>query len=235
MDVSKYLSVSDFMNYYLCGVTWILIPLVAKWSQMDALRTKFIGLPASNTGVLVWLLIVSPYVVGVALSPVSYLLRVLVEKVFEDPRKWVGEREKNSDNNLPEGVVESLQTLAKSILVQKGTTKVSLPTYFFYFRAYIAERGGESVKLADRALSLANLLESLIAPIPILAFALVWSWGTANRQNTEWVEVVSVLLAIALFCLLLWRYRKLRESWVKHVYRSFLIIATSEFPESTIA
>lgn len=161
-----------------------------------------------------------PFVIGFVLNPLGNFVTKLLRKVFDDPVKWVLvlSKEKYSDNKkfFRKRLSEPSRTkiLEKVSLLQDGDAEEYSP--FFLVRNYVVENAGKNtLALANRPLDLANLAESLIIPIPLLSFLI-------GRVFFSWI--ISIGLAVFIFAILSYRYFQLRGYWVKHNYRTFLIL-----------
>lgn len=159
------------------------------------------------------------FLLGFVLSPLGNIITKLILIILKDPTDWVLVLEKQTYKQSKrwywKRISEPSRTkiLKKISILQEGEPKYSP---FYLVRNYVEVKGNDNARrLADRALDLANLTESIIIPAPLFAFL-----TTRTLAN----QYLSISISILLFLLLCFRYYQLRDYWVKHIYRTFLII-----------
>lgn len=213
VSIGNSLDTKDYFHYYFSGIIWI----------MDFFLLFFEKLPLINiiqtipTVESIVLIVVIPYVVGFILSPFGNCITKLIRKIFNDPVNWVLPLKSyktggHEGKRLAEVWKTELISKIKKALLGEKDIKYSP---FFWVRTYVELFSPENGrKLANRALTLANLTESLILPSSLLSFLIL-------KQIELWG--VGLLLSILIFSILCYRYLQLREYWVKHVYRVFYL------------
>jgi hypothetical protein len=224
MDIGRFFSRKDFFNYYVAGVIWlidfaILITIFSSQLDLRASLSSVSGLPEAI--VVGALAIVVPYAVGFALNPLGDLLTDVLHMMFGDPTKWVTDYSQNryKGHRIPKPLGERINQLASQTFNGKLENE---GLWFYYLRTFVEQEGGAASELAMRALDLANLTESLLLPMPLLvALSVVKMIGNLNIALP-----LSNAIFVLIFTLLAIRYMKLREYWVKHIYRAFLVLKT---------
>jgi len=217
---TNFLSTKDYFNYYFSGIVWLVIAALSA-VQKNADIHPILGITEHiPTFLQITLLLIIPYIVGFVLSPVGNIVSLFLRKICEDPTNWVLVLNKD---NFPmnerfckkKRISEPSRTkiLEKISSLQDGEETKYSP--FFWVRNYVLMKENQTtLSFVNRPLDLANLTESLIIPVPILVFLV----------GGMFLHVCfSMLLSFLIFIILSWRYFKLREYWVKHNYRTFLI------------
>jgi hypothetical protein len=249
MDLGKFFSLKDFFNYYVAGVVWTIdFAIMATWlgkpSNLGTAVSSLQGLPEFIVvGIMA---IVLPYVIGFALSPLCYVVAKWWRKRRVDPIDWavyypkyITSKYKQSNESIVErfGGRRLQEVMARQVLqlacgkfgFKVITEKAISGLWFYEIQAYIVNKGGAVVDLAIRARDLSNLTESLLIPVPLF-FALL------TAQLIPLPDVLLLLIGVAIFVLVLVllakRYYDLREYWVKHVYRTFVILNLDQ-PDSS--
>ena len=218
MDI-KIVSVKDYFNYYFAGIVWFICAITIAFKNSTnyfCLIETFSEIPIA---LLVITVVVIPYILGFVLSPVGNFITILLRKLVGDPVNWVlvlqGNMYSMTKKPLQRRISEPLRTkiLQKLFVLQGGYTKTSP---FFYVRNYVEIKANDNTRnFVNRPLDIANLTESILLPIPVLGFLI----GGIFLSPT-----FSFLLGAVLFLLLCYRYIQLRENWVKHNYRTFMIL-----------
>ena len=247
MKISDYFSLRDFLNYYIAGVLWVLnIALLFPRIIEDSKYQDLVFSIKSDVGILgpailSGLVILIPYVIGFVLTPLGNFVSRVARELHGDPRKWVTDHnskgtfsERYRGKRLAKPAVEKAFDRASEVFGYSLDTK---RLWFYQIRAYIAHHGGAASRFATRTHDLANFVESLFLPVPILGALFVFRFIPAPFQGVLGQRVflrvsasrlLSVLLAIVfavfLFLLLIIRYLELFENWVKHIYRAFLVM-----------
>jgi hypothetical protein len=216
---TKIFSAKDYFNYYFAGITWLICALTtALKSSVDYTSTiEFIG--KIHVAILIVLLLAIPFLTGFILSPAGNLITTLLRKIVGDPADWAlvlaGQKFSTTKRPFQERISEPSRTkiLEKLTLLQGGPAKYSP---FYLVRNYVEIKANDNARtLVNRSLDMANLTESLLIPIPLLGFLIGEIFISQNG---------SLILGVLLFTLLCYRYIQLRQYWVKHNYRTFLIL-----------
>lgn len=218
MDI-KIFSTKDYFNYSFAGIIWlscIIVIFVQDLSSYNFLVESINKIPAT---ILVIISLVIPFLLGFILSPLGNIITKLIRIILKDPTDWAlvlkGQNYNTNKSWYRKRISEPSRTkiLKKISTLQEGEPKYSP---FYLVRNYVEIKGNDNARrLADRALDLANLTESIIIPAPLLVFLIT---RTLINQS------ISISISILLFLLLCSRYYQLRGYWVKHIYRTFLII-----------
>jgi hypothetical protein len=218
MDI-KIFSTKDYFNYYFAGIAWFIcaLTIILKKPINYNCTIEFIGkIPIA---ILVVLLFAIPFLTGFVLSPAGNLITALLRKIVRDPADWVlvlaEQKFLTTKKPFQKRISEPSRTkiLEKLFLLQGGSTKYSP---FYFVRSYVEIKASDNARtLVNRSLDMANLTESLLIPIPLLGFLI------GERFIPQFG---SLILGVVLFLSLCYRYFQLREYWVKHNYRTFLIL-----------
>jgi hypothetical protein len=220
MDI-KIFSAKDYFNYYFAGIAWLacvcVFSIVIKDFSNCAATIEEIG--KMPIAILTLLLIAIPFMVGFVLNPLGNLVTFLLRKILGDSADWVlvlsGQKFSTTKKLFQKRISEPSRTkiLEKLSLLQGGSTKYSP---FYFVRNYVEIKANDNARiLVNRSLDMANLTESLLIPIPLLGFLI----GKMFISQSG-----SLIVGVLLFVLLCYRYFQLREYWVKHNYRTFLIL-----------
>ena len=214
-SIGNSLNGKDYFNYYFSGVVWIVdfFLLISSRTSTGHLLGLIQKIP---TVISIILVVAIPYVVGFVLSPCGNCVTKWIREIFDDPVDWVlvlGDEpawdNKHKGKRLAGVWRKSLYDKIKELV---GKDIKYSP--FFWVRTYVETFSPDNGrKLADRALILANLTESLILPSSLLSFLILEQIGLPC--------IVSFLISVLIFSLLCYRYLQLREYWAKHVYRVF--------------
>jgi hypothetical protein len=217
MDI-KIFSAKDYFNYYFAGIAWLacVFSISIKGFSNCAATVEIIGkIPIT---ILAVLLIAIPFMIGFVLNPLGNLVTFLLRKIVDDPIDWVlvlsGQKFPTTKKLCRKRISEPSRTkiLEKLSTLQGGPTKYSP---FFFVRNYVEIKANKNaLTLVNRPLDMANLTESLLLPIPLLGFLI---------EKIFISQICSIISGI-LFIILCYRYFQLREYWVKHNYRTFLIL-----------
>jgi hypothetical protein len=218
MDI-KIFSGKDYFNYYFAGIAWFICAstIALKNSINYTYTIDFIAkIPAP---ILIILLLVIPFLTGFVLSPAGNLITTLLRIIVGDPADWAlvlaGKKFSTTKKLFQKRISEPSRTkiLEKLSLLQGGSIKYNP---FYFVRNYVEIKANDNARiLVNRSLDMANLTESILIPIPLLVFLI----GGMFTSHTG-----SVILGALSFVLLCFRYFQLREYWVKHNYRTFLIL-----------
>ena len=217
MDIKNTFSAKDYFNYFFAGFIWIidyiiyLSPTDTKGFFQEIKLDNFFGFLISST-----LLLIVPFIVGFILNPLANFVTKMLRKFVGEPTEKIlvlpnqSYKEKISYKRLAENYRSKINKK-----IQKVFGKPIKHNPFYYVRAYVEEKGSDSTKiLANRALDLANMAEGLIIPVSIFGFLIT--------------KIINIWLGIGITAiivlLVLYRYIQLREYWVKHIYRAFLVI-----------
>ena len=215
--MGEILSVKDYFHYYFSGLIWLFDLWLLMGNKISPSET--IGwvsqAPASLAAVCI---IVAPFVVGFVFNPLGNCVTLLIRRITGgDPANWMlvlrGQTYKDGRRKrLAEPWRSSL--LSKITSLSGGNEIKHSP--FFWVRAFVDLNAPSHVRRQiQRVLSLANFTESLLLPVPLLTFLLLRQTHCA----------AGIILSIGLFCVLSWRYRRLRIYWVQHVYRNFYFLS----------
>ncbi len=253
MEIGKFLSLKDFFNYYVAGSIWLidLFLIVISLPNKSNILALFGAIPLNNTIaqtiILGILTLVFPYTVGFVLSDIGGFITGVLYKWFGNPYKWVADhKDKRFDKrHLSLPVIKKIASLSNNIFgfdVDKFIEKPEL--YFFQIRAYITNKDAPASNLAARSIDLANFAESLLIPFPLTASLTIYhlipsiiSSITGQQINEGFLLTIKIIASIAAFIfsflLIVNRHLRLKEYWVKHVYRAFVVLATSDIQEKT--
>lgn len=236
MKLEGFFSLKDYFNYYISGLLWCLgFLFLAKDSLLNLI--KFVSTTSIEAGgllVLGAILLFVPYVVGFSLLPLSKgVIQVWQGKDRKrrlEPRKhvlMVGDTPKSGSNRFEGGRIpekETQQIIATAKRVFGFEYKKDIHLYFYPIRAYTLEHGGASAEQAERGRDLQNFTQSLLLPVPFVVISLsaFLYWGS-------WLPFsFGIIVAIGLHWMLASRYFEMEYYWVKHVYRSFLVITSKK-------
>lgn len=226
MEIWRHLSRTDFFNYYFAGVIWwldlfLILELASPKGAREWLQQEMEWISsAPGLVILGILLIVLPYVFGFITEPLGNSVARIHRPKFEE---YVIDYQNKyaEDKRLAKVMVNSILRIAEE---KFGKVKKK-DLYFEWIRTYVWQKGGAAAELANRAQIMSNLAESLIVPTALLGFLFSF-W--ASIRILEAPVCLGVLLGLFLsasFGYLSWRrHQKLREYYVKHVYRAFLIL-----------
>lgn len=245
MNFPGFMTIKDFFNYYVAGFIWFVcigmlwLPtqdhakLVEKLNQLQGITDKLSPL------VLALALLIFPYVIGFTLSPVNVLITRLLRFVFGDPKKWVVDHQMKSkwQEFLHKGKRLSrtnirlvTQHLKKIYGEEREISEANIAKWFFQIRAIVINQKGEAGALAIRAQDLANFTESILLPVPLL-FIILFEKFLQTNPAFAWV---CLGIGVVLFVMLSYRYLNLRRFWVKHTYRAFLALMTTNKEKSDL-
>lgn len=228
MQGMRVLSIRDYFNYYFPGVVWLLLvaAILPEQQKSEALRQLRSG--GDTVGLLVGgiLAVTVPYLVGVMMSPVGGLVTKGLRDAFGDPKEWVVQhpeckaaKDRYAGKRLPMAQLKLVAQKLKSTFRISGTVDPrNLDKWFFLIRAYVVNCAQQAAEPADRNLNLANLSEALLVPIPVILVVL-----SLRAATLYWSLLLLLILGGAAVVLLARSYLYLREHWVKHVYRAFLV------------
>ena len=219
--MTEILSFKDYFHYYFSGMVWLidlwlLVKNKVSFSEVTTLASQ---MPSSL--VFIFILVI-PFIVGFVFNPLgNYVAQQVLKIMGGDPVDWMlvldGQSYKdNRHKKLAEPWRTFLLSKIKSLIgVSKGSYPEIKRTPFYWIRTFVDLKAPlHTRQRIERVLSLANLTESLLLPVPLLVLL-----GLRNDHC-----IVGVIFAAALFFTLSWRYRKLRIYWVQHVYRAFYFI-----------
>lgn len=250
MDAQKFLTVKDFLNYYVAGVVWWLGLLMIVPDRFTVQALAWIRQPGAVGAVVSTILaVILPYAAGFCLQPVGGALTArlarcgrghgrirrwserwpwMVTPLF-DPVTWVvdGQAGDSARLRLPSSVVDRVEERARRRLRLDVTRSAVM---FWYVRAYVEHKGGAAAALAARALDLANLTESLVVPVPLLMLLAVRRYIFLAHACWGLVALAGLAAPPVVCWMLPMRYQKLREYWVKSVYRAFAVLDAEENP-----
>jgi len=223
MEIWRHLSRNDFFNYYFAGVIWsvnliLFISLVAPPTLPDKLEFSWLS---SASGVLIIgvLVIVLPYILGFITEPLGRMVTSKFRKKFESEAIDY-KSDANRGSRLAFPMRNSILEMAKNIFGELKNKEL----YFSWIRAYVWQKGGAVAELANRAQAMSNLAESLIVPITLLGFLFPIWVSILFEISAGYGAFFGLLLSLSLTYLVRKRYQVLREYYVKHVYRAFLIL-----------
>ena len=215
----KIFSAKDYFNYYFAGIAWLACAFsiaIKDFSNCIAMIETIGKIPVS---ILTVLLIAIPFIVGFVLNPLGNLITFLLRKILGDSADWVlvlsGQKFSTTKKPFQKRISEPSRTkiLEKLSLLQGGSTNYSP---FYFVRNYVEIKANDNARtLVNRSLDMANLTESLLIPISLFGFLI----GKIFIS-----QIGSLIFGVLLFVLLCYRYFRLREYWVKHNYRTFLIL-----------
>jgi len=224
MDFWKSFSQSDLFNYYLAGTVWGLdIILIVTISASESIITKpFLtqNINAPGVAVIGILIVVLPYLLGFIMTPIGNWITKKCRPEYQKLALELGTG-KSKSKPLPKTMVNAIEKKAEILFGPLHDKSL----YFYWIRAYVWQIGGPAVDLAMRAQALSNLTESLLISVPMtgLLFTL-WLFINYFGCSIWYAAMTGLLLVIILYKLLWNRYLTLREYFVKHVYRAFLVI-----------
>jgi len=222
MNVESYFSVKDFLNYYIAGLIWcidIALLLPPCRMKLGNVLTEFSNSPNAPNLVLVSIFILLiPYLIGFVLTWLSDKIGERIRRGHPDPVKWVVEDPVKYAEGLKAGEIALIKQYIRKYFHDNDACP---DAWFFQIRAIVARDNSAASLLANRALDLTNLAESLILPLPLLFFIIgghliivgICLWG-----------IIFLLSAIGVYILLSKRYIALRGYWVKHIYRAFIAL-----------
>lgn len=215
----KIFSTKDYFNYFFAGITWLVCAVIMIVQGSSSYLSLLDSIGKIPTAILIILSLVIPFMIGFVLSPVGNLITKSVRGLLGDPTDWVlvlkDQSFEKSKRPFRKRIAEPSRTkiLDKVLVLQGGATKHSP---FYFVRTYVEMKANDNtLKLSNRALDLANLTESIIIPTTLIGFFV---------SKFIYSQAISIIFAILLFLLLCYRYYQLREYWVKHNYRTFLIL-----------
>jgi hypothetical protein len=236
MKLESFFSLKDYFNYYISGLVWCISFLfLAKDTLLrlkDFLTTT--SIEAGGVVILGVILLFIPYVVGFTLMPLSnWFVKFWQGKNRSrrpEPRKYVlmiGDMTNRESKRFEGWRISGKETkqiieTAKQIFGFEYNRDFHL--YFYPIRAYVLEHGGATAQQAERGRDLQTFAQSLLLPVPlaVITFSIFRYWE-------NWLPLVSgAILAIILHRILVSRYFEMEFYWVKHVYRSFLVITSKK-------
>jgi hypothetical protein len=229
MDISKNLSRNDFFNYYIPGVVWVVdVYILGLLFLLPHIQLQ-IGNMNTPIGLIVFgvLIVLLPYLFGFITEPLdNFITRKFCPKFEEEVIKY-NKESKWKGHRLAKPMSENIIKRAK-ILFETPEEQTSKDLFFPWIKAYVWQKGGGAVELADRAQSMSNLAEGLLVPLALFGFVFPL-YVTIDLFYGNWCIGVLIGLVLAvLFGVLTWRrYLELKEYYVKHVYRAFLILTES--------
>jgi len=139
---------------------------------------------------------------------------------------------------IPEKTIELVASYANELLgIDQKDFKEKPDRYLFQLRAYVVNKAGGASDLATRTLDLANFAESILIPLPLLlalcTFYVLRSF--ISETGIAFVNIPAIIFATAILSLagllVIRRYLSLKENWVKHIYRGFVVIASFDLYE----
>jgi len=238
MDVGRFFSIKDFFNYYVAGAIWLLdLALALLWfsdpssaaASLDEFKKQINSLGPLASGVLI---VVLPYVTGFTLNPFCNCVSRRLCRIKRDPMNWVTDYGEESSKRpagkrLVKPAVREVSKLASETFDYKISDE-NQHLWFFQVRAYVINKGGAASDLATRACDLMNFAESLLLPVPLLSAILIWG-GLTQLSASVFTKVLLLIAGLVVsFIALAKRYLRLREYWVKHTYRAFLVMKAHE-------
>jgi hypothetical protein len=231
MNAADWLSVRDFLTYYVAGTVWLIdAALFFIHGDSDPLPHSVM----SSTGVLAVLIIVVPYVVGIIMAhPATWLMeRIRSTHWFGDPLKWAIDpsaedaqttqaKKTNAKRGwwkrkpLHEKAVHLAAERARAILritskdsgfrENFAVVELAKPSdLVYYMRAYLIATGSPAGGLAERAYDLMNLTESLLLPILVAPLGIVRYYFHNCHCSWSWAALPSPLIAGCCYYCWLW-------------------------------
>lgn len=228
MELGRFFSLKDFFNYYIAGTIWLIdlilcleiLPEEMGTSNLVALLPQSTIIQATVFGICI---IIFPYSTGFVFSTAGHWLIKKFYKWAGDPVRWVFDcRKSDSLNKATRGLcISYATTLFKTEKPEKPEEFQEYSgKYFYQIRNFVENKGGAAHIHAERNLDLANFAESLLIPLSFLIFLLF--------DITKFHCIFSATVSGFMFWLIVKRHLKLREYWVKNIYRTFATIAAQE-------
>lgn len=228
MKAENIFSIKDFFNYYFPGVIWILVFVVLLIPihphPMFYHYYSDLGSYVSEVPESIWLilLVIIPYIIGFAMNPMVVKLTKKLQKGNRNAIVYSMADEKIGNKvQLWRNKRRLIEKYSRNLFHGDGKNPKE---YFFYIRSYVADHGGEMFGLIVRVRNILEFSEAMLIPFPLLMFFI------GIRLIYPFFSVGFMLIGISFlsFYFLYWRYFRLREIWVKHIYRAFLVIMRNE-------
>jgi hypothetical protein len=228
MDISKNLSRNDFFNYYISGTVWILDVCILGLLFLPMNLELQIGNMNTPFGLIVFgvLIVLLPYLFGFITEPLGNFITRKLRLKFEEEVINYDKGSKMKGNRLAKPMRDNI--IKRAIILFETPKNTPIHLYFPWIKAYVWHKGGGAFELANRAQTMSNLAESLLMPLTLFGFVFPLHVTIALFHGNWWTGVIIGLILAGLFGILTWRrYLELREYYVKHVYRAFLILTQS--------